>query len=276
MPSPPGAGLPNPQSYTQLTVGGDAMVQDNVTGLLWQRNGSTNPRDFEGPGAVAYCDSLLLGGYCDWRLASRIELISLLDYTKNRPTIDTTAFPDTQSFGYWSASSAGTGPGQRYWSVSFGDASTDVSTPDSQSVGPARCVRGGRDVRPDHYTVGTDTVLDNETGLMWQSEESTSTFVFGDSSACDAATTGGFDDWRLPTVTELQTIVDETRSAPPYIDTDLFTIATDVDTVLWTSTPYAAASGFGWCVSFRFAGASGSVVANTFGVRCVRSTATSP
>jgi hypothetical protein len=272
MPSPPSAGLPNPQSYTAVTVGGDDMVQDNVTGLLWQRDGSTNPLDFEWQGAEAYCESLVFGGYCDWRLPSRIELVSLIDYTQMRPTIDTTAFPNTQTLGYWSASGTGMGAGQTYWTIKFGDASTNASLPDSQSAGPTRCVRGGRaDVRPDHYTVGSDTadttVRDNETGLMWQSEASASTFVFGDSSYCDAATTGGFDDWRLPTVTELQTIVDETRPATPYIDTALFPTTTDAP--LWTSTIYGA-SGFGFAVNWRFGASSGSVVTNTYSVRCVR------
>jgi len=270
MPSPPSAGLPHPQSYTPVTVGGDAMVQDNVTGLLWQRDQSTNFQDYDWQGAADYCASLVLGGYCDWRLPSRVELISLVDYTRNPPTIDTTAFPNTGNIGYWS----GSGPisAQAHWSVSFGNASTTLSLPYSEAVGPSRCVRGGRaDVRPDHYTVGAGTtagtVRDNETGVMWQREVSPSTYMFGDSSYCDAAVTGGFDDWRLPTVTELQTIVDDARATPPYIDTDLFPTATDA--ALWTSTNFVAASGFGWYVSLRF-GASGSVVTNKYAVRCVR------
>lgn len=258
-----------------MTVGGDAMVQDNVTGLLWQRDGSTNPQDYDWDAAAAYCQSLVLGGYCDWRLPSRVELVSLVDYTKMGPdpTIDTSAFPNTETIGYWSASGVLLGASRAFWSIHFEDASTDLSAPNSQSVGPARCVRGGRaDVRPDHYTVGTGTtagtVRDNETGLTWQREVSPSKFMFGDGSFCDAATTGGFDDWRLPTVTELQTIVDDRRTAPPYIDTTLFPTAADAG--LWTSTNFVAASGFGWLVSFGFGSSDGAVVAYMAAVRCVR------
>jgi hypothetical protein len=274
MPSPPSLGLAHPQSYTPITVAGDAMVMDNVTGLLWQRDGSTNPADYSWQGAMAYCESLVLGGYCDWRLPSRIELLSLVDYTRSGPTIDTTSFPNTVMLGYWSASSADNSGSPEAWFISFanGDTYLAPSSSPSQAAGPARCVRGGRDVRPDHYTVGTGAtagaIRDNETGLTWQSDLSPSTFMFGDSSFCDDATTGGFDDWRLPTITELQTIMDDTRTAPS-VDTNMFPIDPDMNISFWTSTPYGT-SGFGRAVNFYLGISSGSVVANKNRVRCVR------
>ena len=54
--------------------------------------------------AITYCTGLPLASKT-WRLPNRNELQSLVDYTKaSCAKIDTTAFPNTQSSGYWSSS----------------------------------------------------------------------------------------------------------------------------------------------------------------------------
>ena len=66
---------------------------------------------------------------------------------------------------------------------------------------------------------GDGTVTDNVTELMWQQSFSSSTFTWGSAgtsgtaqSYCATLATGGHDDWRLPSVTELASIVDLTIS----------------------------------------------------------------
>ncbi len=69
--------------------------------------------------------------------------------------------------------------------------------------------------------------------------------------ACADLRTGGHTDWRLPTVQELLTLVDYTRSGPA-IDKEFFPNCKSD----WyrTSTPYAPLSGFAWGVSFLSGG----------------------
>jgi len=143
MPNPASTGLPNPSSYDTSTP---RIVRDNVTGLIWQLDVSKTA--YAWADAKAYCQSLELAGFRDWRLPSRIELVSLIDYTiaAPGPVIDKTAFPGAPSDTFWTASPEPGYGGSRAWYVQFsnGFAFTDSST----VTYSARCVRGPASVQP--------------------------------------------------------------------------------------------------------------------------------
>ena len=76
---------------------------------------------------------------------------------------------------------------------------------------------------------GDGTVTDLTTGLMWQRTPAYDVDWSGAVAGARAATTGGYDDWRLPTIKELYSLIDFSgrtgRSASeskPYLDTDVF------------------------------------------------------
>jgi hypothetical protein len=74
---------------------------------------------------------------------------------------------------------------------------------------------------PGQYTVGADTVLDNETGLVWQRGVSASQISWSSGlQGCEGLTLAGKDDWRLPNHRELITIVD--HSVSPAVDQEAF------------------------------------------------------
>jgi hypothetical protein len=78
------AGAPNPASYTDNA---DGTVTDNVTKLIWQKEPpSTVFPSFND--AKVYCAALVLGGYDDWRVPTRIELVSIVDYGRAHPALD--------------------------------------------------------------------------------------------------------------------------------------------------------------------------------------------
>ena len=114
MPNPPGAGLPNPQSYDVKSSRG--VVIDKVTHLQWQQAVDATLRDQ--PTAMSYCDSLDLAG-TGWRLPSRIELLSIVDYTAINPWLNATVFSNTQPDYYWTASPVASQP-LWAWAVDFG------------------------------------------------------------------------------------------------------------------------------------------------------------
>jgi uncharacterized protein (DUF2141 family) len=61
-----------------------------------------------------------------------------------------------------------------------------------------------------NYTIiSDDIVLDNDTGLMWQRGSNEEFNIFHDQAVeyCDNLILGEYDDWRLPTISELRTIV---------------------------------------------------------------------
>jgi hypothetical protein len=94
--------------------------------------------------AIKYCSALSLGGFSSgWRLPSGGgdaggELGTIVDLTRNMPTIDTVAFPDTPSDWFWAATPYAGNPDDA-WGVHF-----DVGNPDYFTMSLAswvRCVR---------------------------------------------------------------------------------------------------------------------------------------
>lgn len=112
------------ESYGQnnFTDNGDGTITDNATGLMWQQADDGNTYNWEN--ALDYSESLILGGYSDWRMPNAKELQSIVDYTRSpstssSPAIDPlfscTSITDTDGnsgqYGYyWSSSPLQDGP----------------------------------------------------------------------------------------------------------------------------------------------------------------------
>lgn len=134
MPNPVAASLPNKADYiVDMTKD---IVTDNVTNLVWQRTYSAMKITWAQ--AKTYCANLDHGGYTDWRLPWRIELVSLIDYTKSFPAIDGAAFVNTPSDGFWTASNYPADTTYS-WLVYFDDGDTFVNMATNPFY--ARCVR---------------------------------------------------------------------------------------------------------------------------------------
>ena len=135
MPNPPSTGLPNPQSYDTSRM--PEVVFDNVTKLEWQRTVAEGTYDWSA--ARAYCSALTSAGG-GWRLPSRIELLSIVDFTQPGPVIDTKAFPSTPSEYFWTASPLA-GDASTAWSVQFGFGTVFASPNVNTNALRVRCVR---------------------------------------------------------------------------------------------------------------------------------------
>ncbi|WP_433936248.1 DUF1566 domain-containing protein [Sorangium cellulosum] len=225
MPNPAGSGLPNPASYSDV---GGGVVRDNVTCLEWQQSPPSEAYTWDQ--AIRYCEDLTLGGHSDWRLPTRIEMTSIVDFTRS-PAIDTAAFPGARG-GFHKTSSdwiltirqAGAGAGRDYaWAFNMSDGI--VSNAYSKATAASlRCVRGNGEgeapsspavAPPDQYAVlSAGEVMDKYTGLIWQQGYSPTTMSWADAASyCE---TLGLNDhaWRLPSIRELATLVDEAQVAP--------------------------------------------------------------
>ncbi len=87
-----------------FTDNGNGTVTDNVIGLMWQQEDDNTTRTWADAGT--YCDGLALGGYTDWRLPTKKELMSIVNYGTYSPAINTTYFPNTNASSYcpWESS----------------------------------------------------------------------------------------------------------------------------------------------------------------------------
>jgi hypothetical protein len=133
------AGAPNLESYTD---NGDGTVTDNVTGLMWQQ--AVSATTYTWVQAVAYCPTLRLAGHSDWRLPSRIELVSIVDLgvtSGSGGQINATYFPSwpaSGEFRFWTSSPPDAGASFA-WYVDFAFGGTDsLHVSNTWSV---RCVR---------------------------------------------------------------------------------------------------------------------------------------
>jgi hypothetical protein len=134
MPNPSTGSLDNPASYEAASPG---VVRDKVTRLSWQ-----DPIDdtLRTRGAAsAYCASLALDGG-GFRVPTRIELLSLIDFTRSSPAIDTDAFPGAPAELFWSSSTLAGDPSAG-WVINFGPGNGFVSSSDIATKYRVRCVR---------------------------------------------------------------------------------------------------------------------------------------
>lgn len=130
-------------SYTTTTN----TVLDNSTGLMWKKcseglsgnnceTGSATTHTFAQ--AIAICEDDTTDEYTNWRLPNIKELLSIVDYDKVSPAIDTDVFPATVSDLYWSSTSYLDDP-YYTWCVYFGDGFTSYVSKDANDY--VRCVR---------------------------------------------------------------------------------------------------------------------------------------
>ncbi len=114
-----------------------------------------------------------------------------------------------------------------------------------------------------------EIVLDTKTNLVWQdnSEAKTITKTWSEAiSYCENLTFASYDDWRLPNINELKTIVDSSRYSPA-IKSQFVNVASSY---YWSSTTYASYTSYAWFVYFNVGGTDDYDKALSGYVRCVR------
>jgi hypothetical protein len=217
---------------------GDGTVTDLITGLMWQQDPGDKMTYSE---AVAGADSFSLAGHDDWRLPTIKELYSLMRFSG----IDPSGYEETDTSGlipfidtdYFVFHYGDTAAGQRIidsqWATSSGYGSTVMNGAEcffgvNFADGRIKCYptsspnggyyaiyvrNAGAYAANDFADNGDGTVSDAATGLMWQQEDSGEGMVWEDALAyCEGLDLAAYEDWRLPNIKELQSIVDYSRS----------------------------------------------------------------
>jgi hypothetical protein len=121
------------------------------------------------------------------------------------------------------------------------------------------------------YVLTAGTVQDTKTGLTWQRTVPSATYDWDGAKTYCASTVStslGGTGWRLPTLKELQTIVDYTQATAPLIDSTAF--PSTPSTWFWSSSPGAGLLDYAGDVSFGDGSSSYSHVGDDGRVRCVR------
>jgi Protein of unknown function (DUF1566) len=109
------------QSGARFAVDGDTVL-DRRTGLQWSRDNVPGLR-MNWNSAQEACKALKLGGHSDWRLPTIRELLTIVDYERHEPAIDTDAFKCESTY-YWTSTPVASSPGGYAWDVFFGSGGT--------------------------------------------------------------------------------------------------------------------------------------------------------
>jgi hypothetical protein len=236
--------LINPPSLTDNLNG---TVTDNLTGLTWEQKTAANEQTtFTYSEAINYCENLNLGGHDDWRVPTRKEYSTILNFGRVSPALDIAYFPYyTSDYVYYWTASPYYPDITRVWTVliSFGtiEKQPDPYPPGSPAINLVRCVRGSAEPGADYTDNGDGTVTDNVTGLMWEQKtddggpgDKDNTYTWKDALAyCENLALAGYSDWRMPTPKEFERLVDLNKSSPS-IDTAYFPNTSNG--LYWTGT----------------------------------------
>lgn len=176
----------------------------------------------------------------------------------------------TSDKNYWSNSLAGAD--WLAWTVNFDDGGFYYRTTSSNY--PVRCVRNIFIILKS-FSRSDDIVTDNVTKLQWQDDSAAASTVDTWEEAIDycenSLTLGDYDDWRLPNLNELLSIVDITQRYRA-IYSDFQNIgASYPESRYWSSTTYAKYADGAWRVMFDGYGYPDPEPKHVNGsIRCVR------
>ena len=226
----------NPISFTKLGLNeeklspsacwedGFRMVKDNNTGLIWEVKSpnSEDPNYFDNKYSFKDAQEVYVnklnegnyGGFKDWRIPNKDELRSIINYSKTNPALDQQYFPHCRINYYWCSltyemqSCFG-------WAIFLGFGSATAVS--KESLRHVLAVRKGynnlfgkQDL--SRFTDNKDgTITDHATDIMWQKDENERMSWYEALKFCQNMKLAGYNDWRLPDIKELNTILNLTH-----------------------------------------------------------------
>ena len=174
--------------------------------------------------ASSMCNSSTVAGYTDWRLPTKDELMTLYS---NREEIGGFSMGK-----YWSSSTISTSGGIRYHYVNFTDGTLDYDSQWSEFH-----VRAVRTMTQENGVMELPTA-----NLMVQTADLGCVDWDSADEMCTSSIVGNYNDWRLPTRSELMTL---------YNNRDI--IGGFTTGYYWTNESFFSSDPVGWysiCISF--------------------------
>jgi hypothetical protein len=263
----------NPPSYTDNS---NDTITDNNTQLVWQKEASSTKQNWTE--SLTYCSDLDLAGYNDWRVPNIKELFSIVNVGFVNSGINETYFSGTELGGhYWSSTtSVDVNTQAKIIHYYYGHVSIGNESKSSNGNQYVRCVRNSHELAiwPFDFTEIDNTVINHSsTGLMWRKTTNNTLRTWEQSlNYCQNLSSGGYEDWRLPNIMELQTIIDYTK-AYPAINQDYFSNTPNYSARNWTSTTHNSDNAYAYLYLWDTGNTSYEVKMNSSLVtaRCVRS-----
>ena len=258
-------------SAERFQLHGNQLVKDQATGLFWMRDScpSEYPLSWlEGLLFVERINDEARGGRTDWRMPNRREMRSLIDHSARQPALSS-GHPFHNIFlgWYWTSTTAAIAP--RYaWYVHLEGGRMFYGNKDGyywvwpvcgQSeilacTGAVHCYDASGAIIPcvenrqdgalqkgvvwpvPRFIKEEDEVIDRLTGLIWHTRALHGKSRASWQDALDAAAAfAGMSalPWRMPTINELEILVDASTHSPALMEEHPFV---EVQSAYWSST----------------------------------------
>lgn len=248
----------NPSTLTIVGTSPNRVVTDSLTGLTWELDYDATNKNWNT--SINYCTAKGAG----WRLPTLKELLSATNFDYSAPVCDTTYCPG-DSTHFWSITED---PDDSTKALEIYMYTADIRT-SAKTDGTlyARCVKGTVFNPSGILTSDEDptepVTTDSLTGLSWTKSIGLKTWKLALDS-CEKLNYGGHDDWRLPNVNELQTVMEYSSS------TSGIALPNTSPVVHWTSTTYVKVTDSAVYYSFSNGGTSRGSKTNDMNHVCVR------
>ncbi len=178
------------------------VVLDKRLKLLWQDQKANELEYDDHWGADAYCQSLRLNGYGNWRNPTLEELLSIVTYSQENKFPP--AFKHTKEGAYWTLSKDSFN--QRF---AFDMSSGTLVQPSRAYV---RCVREIARLKKEKtdFIKKKKSLIDTKYAIVWQNDKKAATTKMDFLDAihyCQKLTLDDKEDWVLPTIYDLQKLI---------------------------------------------------------------------
>lgn len=229
-------------------------VHDRLTGAVWMRN--ANPAEFpltwdEARAAVDRMAAQRAYGRDDWQLPDRRLLFSLVSHQTINPVLPG-GHPFEGIFNgyYWTADTCQRLSDQAWYVHMGGGRIHRGMKHGSYMLWPVSAGAMPRTATPTGRLDAAPTgVYDNATGLTWHPRANlfgkavTWTDALSAVERLNRAVDGGADDWRMPNIRELESLVDLSAHAPALTADHPFV---DVQEGYWSSTTSVYEPRYAW------------------------------
>lgn len=220
--------------FVSSSPGGQAIVTDSWTGLVWQASGKSSVTWYD---AISECNAIgTYAGYTGWRMPDWYELLSLVDFSRLQPY---SSFPGMAPQNVWSGTSLKSDPDRALFFNMY-NGGHNATFKDSWSQFWRYCVSSPSPAAPptaryfdsQQYE---NLMFDSRTGLLWEYDPTLGTVTWGGAlQRCEALDYAGRTDWRLPTAVERASLEDPAGLWSPG------------PTGSWTSTTHPSLASSAW------------------------------
>lgn len=190
------------------------LYTDQKTGLIWVRNGNLADRKMDWRQSLNWLKAAKISGYEGWRFPTRDELLTLVKIGAKQPAVwlNANGFNNVQTSEYWTSEFV-----PRNMAVYY----VDLGNGDVGDINPERYFFHVLPVldlnkaveqfrrRSKETVVAEKIYTDPATGLMWPQDANIARKKLDRSAAVKwirNLSYGGYKDWRLPTLDELQSL----------------------------------------------------------------------